>query len=94
MSNSTNDNDNDKNMYTEFKLDIHNIDKEIIHILMRETKWYSLSELTVKYNIPIQFTIKIPNKEIYELSKNSNLENTNDLINQIDILTNNIDLNN
>ena len=90
MSNPTND--NDTNMYTEFKLNINNLNHEIIGILMRETNWYSLSELNVGYDTPIQFTIKIPNKKIYKESKNSNLENTNDLINKIDILTNNIDL--
>ena len=81
---------NEKSLYSEFKLNLNNLDHSVIHLLMKETNWDSLSELNVKYDKPIQFTIKIPNKNEYLLSKSKNIKNTNNLIHQIENLTENL----
>jgi hypothetical protein len=47
----------------EFKLHISNLNPQILSVLLRETKWYSMAELEIKYNTPITFIIKIPHKE-------------------------------
>ena len=61
--------DNHKYEFKEFKLHISNLNPETLSVLLRETKWYSMPELEIKYNTPITFTIKIPDKE-YTRTKN------------------------
>ena len=61
-----------ENEFSEFKLNLNHISKDVLHILLRETKWYSLPELDIGYNdSPIEFYVKIPNKDLYMQKINS-----------------------
>tara|TARA_A100001015_G_C14983229_1_gene710382 strand:- start:670 stop:897 length:228 start_codon:yes stop_codon:yes gene_type:complete len=60
------------NLFNEYELHISNLKPDTLSVLLRDTKWYYMPELELEYNIPITFTIKIPNRDKMKTYKNIN----------------------